>query len=81
MAHKRSAARLDSREIERTRRARAEALKEGTGSAWPDGMPRPGDYESVSHYHYRMNHKNLSRPILTNGPVHVVVPYGTTKAD
>ena len=61
--------RTESQEILHDRRAAAGA-RDGTQSHWPDFLPRATDgAEAVSHYHWRMLHKNLGKPILRTGRV------------
>lgn len=74
MGHKSSAAtrwwaQHETASILATRRAVASAHREGTSCGWPDGQPHVGEYESASHRHWRLRHKNLSRPLLRTKPV------------
>ena len=83
MSHKRSRGSQTRRDVAWTRNARTKAAKEGTNSSWPvdrgtyngtsrvwvQVTPRPTDHESAGHYHWRMRHKNLSKPVLQTGPV------------
>ena len=82
MAHKRSRTAQDRRDIAWTRTARHAVHRDGTGSTWPvdhgtteagrswvQVTPRSTDHESAGHYHWRTNHKNLSKRLRYSGPL------------
>ena len=67
--------RQDRLEILEQRKMVRLAASEGTQSHWPDlRLPRRDEYESTGHYHWRLCHKNLARPIYASGRARQIQP-------
>ncbi len=60
---KRWASRQETRDILATRRDKAEQRRLGLQAQTFD-EPQGHSYESAGHYHWRLDHKNLAKPIL-----------------
>ena len=77
MAHRRSPASRDRREVLTTRVHRADERRhdlttDSQAREQVGGIPPRESYESTGHYHWRMRHKNLARPRLKTGRVHEI---------
>ncbi len=69
---KRFAARRETRDILATRRGKARHALDIKTSAWLGDEASGRGYESAGHYHWRLGHKNLAKPVLRTRRVKTV---------